>query len=267
MFQSPGPIALNLGPLSIHWYGILIGLAIVICYSLIILEAKRRKLDTKHIENMAFWLVLGGVVGARLYFVIFNLDYFIEFPLDIFKTWKGGLAIHGALIGGAAAYFIYVFRSHLKWTLYADLIMPGILLAQGIGRFGNFFNNEAFGTPTDLPWKLFIPVASRPQGFEQFMYFQPTFLYESLWNFLGFALLFVLARKIYPASSNSKHTGYIFFTYLIWYSIGRFFIEAMRLDSLYLGPLRAAQVASVCLFIFGCLGLLFLLKKTKITTR
>jgi phosphatidylglycerol:prolipoprotein diacylglycerol transferase len=261
IFQSPGSIALQIGPLSIHWYGILIGIGILLAYWYVSAELKRRKLPEKPVDDMAFWLILSGVIGARLYFVLFNLPYFSAYPLDAFKVWQGGLAIHGAIIGGAAAYFIYIFKHKLNWKLYLDVIMPGVLLAQALGRFGNFFNSEAFGGPTNLPWKLFIPLTNRPIGFENIEYFHPTFLYELLWNLVGFVLLILLARLI---SKKDNFTGVIFYSYLIWYSVGRFFIEGMRLDSLYLGQFRTAQVVSVILFTFGIIGLIFLYKKATI---
>lgn len=236
-------------------------------------ELNRRKLPQKPVDDMAFWLILSGVIGARAYFVLFNLPYFSAHPLDIFKVWQGGLAIHGAIIGGAATYFVYIFKHKLNWKLYADVIMPGVLLAQALGRFGNFFNSEAFGGPTNLPWKLFIPLGNRPIGFENIEFYHPTFLYESLWNLVGFGVLVLLARAIYKTKEGDRvqgtgdwgdFAGAIFYSYLIWYSIGRFFIEGMRLDSLYLGQFRAAQVVSVILFTFGIIGLIFLYKKATI---
>lgn len=270
MFQSPGTIAFKLGSIPIHWYGVIIGIGILLAYFYSMSECRRRNLKIKHIDNMAFWVILAGVLGSRLYFVIFNMPYFWENPAEILQIWKGGLAIHGALIGGALAYFIYIWRSKISPFLYADVVMPGVLLAQALGRWGNFFNSEAFGRPTDLPWKLFIPEASRPTGYEDFSYFHPTFLYESLWNFAGFLFLVWLTRRIYHTQysiPNTQHSGSILCAYLIWYSFGRFFIESLRTDSLYLGPFRAAQLVSVLLFLMALIGLLFLHRKHKIGIR
>lgn len=261
MFSSPGHLAFQLGPISVHWYGIIIGFGIILSYIYALREAKRRGIETKHIDNMAFWLILAGVLGARLYYVLFNFRYFSENPLEIFQIWRGGLAIHGALLLGALAYFIYIKIHKIHWLLYADVVMPGVLLAQALGRWGNFFNSEAFGRPTDLPWKLFIPFAKRPQGFEDFEFFHPTFLYESLWNLIGFVVLVLLARKIFKADSSRARYGIILCAYLIWYSFGRFFIEGLRLDSLYLGQFRAAQVLSIILFIIGLVGMIYKAKK------
>ncbi|MEK9132729.1 MAG: prolipoprotein diacylglyceryl transferase [Patescibacteria group bacterium] len=265
MFQSPGQIAIQIGSLQIHWYGILIGVGIVLCYLYVLAEAKRRKVDVKHIDNMAFWMVLCGVIGARLYFVLFNLPHFMANPLESFMMWKGGLAIHGALIGGAIPFFIYILRHKIPWLLYADIIMPGILFAQALGRWGNFFNNEAFGAPTELPWKLFIPPYARPEDLAGYSYFHPTFLYESLWNFIGVLILITLTRKIFHANST-KPAGIIFCAYLIWYGAGRFFIESLRMDSLYLGSFKAAQAVSFLMFFGGVIGLIFWVRKHSVKT-
>lgn len=277
MFRSPGAIAFKIGSLTVNWYGVIIGIGIVLCYFYIISELKRRKLEQKPVDDMALWIILAGILGARLYYVLFNFSTFAEHPLEILKIWHGGLAIHGALIGGALAYTVYMWKHKLSWFLYADIIIPGVLLAQGLGRWGNFLNNEAFGRPTELPWKLFIPLESRPEQYAAFSYFHPTFLYESLWNLIGFGLLIWLARKLYQHSTLVRRSsesvggfhiphspGIIFFSYLIWYSIGRFFIESLRTDSLYLSQLRIAQVMSMILFVIGILGLSYLRKKIKI---
>lgn len=233
----------------------------MLAYFYALREAKRRNIEIKHIDNMAFWVIMTGVLGARLYYVLFNFQYFSENPAQILQIWKGGLAIHGALLGGAAAYFTYIKIHKIHWLIYTDIIMPGVLLAQSLGRWGNFFNSEAFGRPTDLPWKLFIPFAKRPQGFEDFEFFHPTFLYESIWNFIGFVVLVFLARKIFKANSGHAPYGIILSIYLMWYSFGRFFVEGLRLDSLYLGSFRAAQIMSVVLFIIGLAGLIYKGKK------
>ena len=261
MFASPGHLAFQIGPISVHWYGIIIGAGIILAYFYALREAKRRGIEIKHIDNMAFWLILAGVLGARLYYVLFNFQYFSENPAQILQIWKGGLAIHGALLGGAAAYFTYIKIHKIHWLIYTDIIMPGVLLAQSLGRWGNFFNSEAFGRPTDLLWKLFIPFAKRPQGFEDFEFFHPTFLYESIWNFIGFIVLVFLAGKIFKANSGHSSYGIILCAYLIWYSFGRFFIEGLRLDSLYVGQFRAAQVISIILFVIGLVGLIYKSKK------
>lgn len=259
MFTSPGTIAFEIGPLQIHWYGLIIGVGIVCAYWYAIRESVRRGFSSKIVEDLLLIVVPAGVIGARLYYVLFNLSYYGENPVEILQLWKGGLAIHGALLGGAAAFFIYVAFKKIKALALLDIVLPGVLLAQGIGRWGNFFNNEAFGGPTDLLWKLFVPSGFRPEGFENFEFFHPTFLYESLWNFAGVILLIVVSRKLYP---GKRPSGLVCGAYLMWYSLGRFFIEGLRLDSLYVGGLRTAQLMSVLLFLSGALLLRVLLRRS-----
>lgn len=266
MFSSPGPVAFHIAGFPVYWYGILIASGILLCYGYILLELKRRKLDPKPVEDMAFWVILSGVIGARLYYILFNLSYFLEDPLQIFAIRNGGLAIHGALIGGATAFLYFAVKHRLHWLTYLDIMTPGVLLAQAVGRWGNFFNNEAFGRPTNLPWKVYIPEEHRPAEFVESSYFHPTFLYESLWNLAGFILLVLLSRKFttQPSTLNPRSRGAVFFAYLVWYSFGRFFIEGLRTDSLYIGPFRTAQVMSAFLFFLGICGLIFVYRKTKL---
>lgn len=260
MFQSPGSIAFSIGSLQVHWYGILIVLGIISAFGYALYEAKRRGLNPKIIDDMSIWVVLGGILGARLYYVLFNLESYLEHPLDMFAIWKGGLGIHGAIIGGAIVFFLYMKKRGVSPLAYADSLIPGLLLAQAIGRWGNFFNSEAFGSPTDLPWGVFIPSDLRPAGLEDFALFHPTFLYESLWNLIGFVLLVWLSRKHKIMASP----GAILAVYLIYYSIGRFCIEQLRTDSLWLGPLKAAQVVSVCAVIGGIVLLKYVLGRRKV---
>lgn len=260
MFQSPGPIAFQLGPISVHWYGILIVCGIVAAFSYALYEAKRRGLSQKIIDDMSLPVVLGGIIGARLYYVLFNLSEYAQKPLDAFAIWKGGLAIHGAILGGGLVFYLYMKHKKVNPLEYVDVVIPGLLVAQAIGRWGNFFNSEAFGNPTNLPWGVFIPTDLRPIGMEDFAFFHPTFLYESLWNLIGFALLVWLSRKHKFMASP----GSIFAVYLIYYSIGRFWIEQLRTDSLWLGPLKAAQVVSVCALIGGIVLLKYAKSRRKV---
>ncbi len=260
MFQSPGAIAFTLGPISVHWYGILIVLGIISAYVFALFEAKRRGLAAKIIEDISVWCVIGGVLGARMYYVLFNLSYYLQNPIEVFSVWRGGLAIHGAILGGAAVFFFLMRRHKLNPLQYADTLMPGILLGQAIGRWGNFFNSEAFGGPTDMPWGVFIPTDLRPTDLADFAFFHPTFLYESIWNLIGFGILVWLSRKHRIMASP----GAILAIYLIYYSVGRFCIEQLRTDSLWLGPLRAAQVVSVCALIGGIVLLKWVLARCKV---
>ncbi|NES94737.1 MAG: prolipoprotein diacylglyceryl transferase, partial [Desertifilum sp. SIO1I2] len=176
--------------------------------------------------------------------------------------WRGGIAIHGAIIAGAIATLIFARLQKVPFWQLADLVAPSLILGQAIGRWGNFFNSEAFGAPTDLPWKLYIPLARRPPDLVNFEYFHPTFLYESLWNLAIFALLLLLFMRGLKGKPHLK-LGTIFLLYLIGYSLGRFWIEGLRTDSLMLGPLRIAQLVSLGAIAIGLTGLgwLYLLRR------
>ena len=163
-------------------------------------------------------------------------------------VWHGGLAIHGALIGGLVSTAIYARRNGLDFWYWADILAPGIILGQAIGRWGNYMNQEAFGGPTRLPWGIYIEPAKRPVEWAGFSRFHPTFLYESLWNLIGFGVLIYLSRR-QTAKPASWPNGSIFLSYAVYYSIGRFFIEGMRTDSLMLGPIRVAQLVSLAVII------------------
>ncbi len=253
-FTSPGPIAFSIGSFSIRWYGMLIASALVIGTLLAQKLAKKRGIDPDIVGNLVIWLVVGAIPCARLYYVLFEWQRFQNQPwYKAFAIWEGGIAIHGAIIGGAVATIIFCQRQKISAWLMADLIMPALILGQAIGRWGNFFNSEAFGTPTDLPWKLFIPVDRRPAEFVSESYFHPTFLYESVWNIGVFAILMFLFFR-FP----KIRTGTLTMTYAIAYSLGRFWIEGLRTDSLMVGSLRTAQIISLVAITLGILGLVWL---------
>lgn len=256
MFRSPGAIAFEIGPLAIRWYGILIASAMALGLALAYREAKRRGEDPEALLRAAELALIGSLVGARLYYVAFNWGYYSQFPGKIIAIWEGGLAIHGGIIGGLLVGGLYAWGKALPLVTYLDIVAPSLALGQAIGRWGNFFNQEAFGVPTDLPWRLFIEPGFRPPHLKQFDYFHPTFLYESLWNLLVFvALWFGLRRRL------EDRPGALSLCYLGLYSVGRFFVEGLRIDSLMLGSLRAAQVVSLALVAAAGLGLLWMLRK------
>ena len=253
-FTSPGPIAFSIGSFSIRWYGMLIASALVIGTLLAQKLAKKRGIDPDIVGNLVIWLVVGAIPCARLYYVLFEWQRFQNQPwYKAFAIWEGGIAIHGAIIGGAVATIIFCQRQKISACLMADLIMPALILGHAIGRWGNFFNSEAFGTPTDLPWKLFIPVDRRPAEFVSESYFHPTFLYESVWNIGVFAILMFLFFR-FP----KIRTGTLTMTYAIAYSLGRFWIEGLRTDSLMFGSLRTGQIISLVAITLGILGLVWL---------
>lgn len=248
-FTSPGP-TLDLGLISLRWYGVLIASAVFIGIWLSQHLARHREIDPDVVADLAIWLVIGAIPAARLYYVAFQWDFYHEHPEQIIQIWRGGIAIHGAILGGLLAMSLYSYFRRLPFWQLADIIAPSLILGQAIGRWGNFFNSEAFGTPTDLPWKLLIPLDQRPPGFADVAYYHPTFLYESLWNLGVFGILMALFWR-----SPLNRPGTIALVYAITYSLGRFWIEGLRTDSLMFGPLRIAQGVSLLLIALGIWGL------------
>ena len=278
LLRSPGSQLVNLGFFSIKWYGLLIALSILLGLNLSKKLARSRGIDPHLISEMLPSLVLSSIIGARIYYVIFEYRQFsgdnFFTPIKIFNIylnipsslaiWEGGIAIHGALLGGFLSIYLFCKSKKIPLKIFLDLLMPSVILGQAIGRWGNFFNNEAFGIPTNLPWKVFIPLSNRPIIFANYQFFHPTFLYESLWNLLIFILLIYVFNK--QNKDNSILPGLITCIYLITYSFGRFWIEGLRIDSLCLGGyppyceggLRIAQFISIFLFSSGLIWLYFL---------
>ncbi|MBD2110266.1 MULTISPECIES: prolipoprotein diacylglyceryl transferase [Cyanophyceae] len=254
---SPGPIIFQLGPLAIRWYGLLIAIALAIGITLAQRLAQRRGLDPEAVADLSIWLVLGALPAARLYYVAFEWARYADDPLSAFAIWQGGIAIHGAILGGMLAALLFARLNRLSFWALADVVAPALVLGQAIGRWGNFFNSEAFGGPTNLPWRVYIPPAQRPPGLETVEYYHPTFLYESLWNLGVFALVLWLFFWGLRHPERLK-TGTLFLVYFATYSLGRLWIEGLRLDSLMLGPLRMAQVVSLTGIALGVAGLLWL---------
>lgn len=256
-FQSPGPVIFEIGPIVIRWYGLLIASAVLIGVTLSQYLAKRRGMNPDLLGDLAIWLVIAAIPCARLYYVLFEWQEYAQRPADIIAVWKGGIAIHGAIIGGTIATIIFARLNRVSLWQLLDLVVPSTILGQAIGRWGNFFNSEAFGKPTDLPWKLYIDPIHRPVEYLDEQYFHPTFLYESLWNLAVFALLIWLFFWGLKRKDRLKK-GTLTFVYLISYSLGRLWIEGLRTDSLMLGPLKIAQIVSLGAIAFGLLGLAWL---------
>ncbi|ARV61802.1 prolipoprotein diacylglyceryl transferase [Nostocales cyanobacterium HT-58-2] len=256
-FTSPGPILVKLGPLTIRWYGFLIACAVLIGVTLSQFLAKRRNVNPDLISDLSIWLVIAAIPAARLYYVLFQWSEYAQHPERIIAIWQGGIAIHGAIIGGVVAALMFAKIKQVSFWQLADLVAPSLILGQAIGRWGNFFNSEAFGSPTNLPWKLYIPLQHRPPELTNFEYFHPTFLYESLWDLMVFALLITLFFRSLSGKPALK-IGTLSLVYLAAYSLGRLWIEGFRTDSLMLGPLRIAQVVSLVGIVFGLTGLAWL---------
>ncbi|MDP1808911.1 MAG: prolipoprotein diacylglyceryl transferase [Actinomycetota bacterium] len=241
-------VAFSIGPVTVRWYGLIITAAVLAGYAVAYRRVKARGQDPEHLINILVYGLISAIVGARFYYVLFSLADYLPRPAEALAVWHGGLAIHGALIGGIISTVVYTRRHGLNFWYWADILAPSIILGQAIGRWGNYMNQEAFGGPTRLPWGIYIEPAKRPLEWARFSHFHPTFLYESLWSLAGFAILLYLSRR-QTARPASWPNGSILLVYAIYYSIGRFFVEGLRTDSLMLGPIRVAQLVSLALII------------------
>ncbi len=239
------PVAFSIGNLDVYWYGILISTGVLLGLLIAMRQARRYEISDELPLAFLFWALPLGLLGARLFYVVFNWSYYSQNPHLIFAFRQGGLAIHGAVLTGILVLAVFCRMKKINFWLMGDILAPSLILAQAIGRWGNYFNQEAYGVETDLPWAMFIDGAYR----------HPTFLYESIWNVLVFAALMILSAK-------RHHHGEILVKYFIYYSIGRFFVEGLRTDSLYLGPFRQAQVLSL-IFIGGGAFLLKWLRRNQ----
>ncbi|HVM72663.1 MAG TPA: prolipoprotein diacylglyceryl transferase [Anaerolineales bacterium] len=253
----------------IYFYGILIMLGVVAAAFLGQAEARRRNINPDYIWDALFWLVLAGIVGARLWHVFspppsmvaqgITTAWYFSHPLDLINIRNGGLGIPGAIIGGAVALYFYCRSKKLSFLVLVDTVIPGVALAQAIGRWGNFFNQELYGKPTNLPWKIYIDAAHRIAGYENASYYHPLFLYESLWNLLNMALLLWLARRF----EKWLKPGDIFYIYMIMYSIGRFCLEFLRLDASQVAGINFNQTFVIFVALAG--GLFFFLNHRRRT--
>lgn len=244
--QVIDPIAFQLGPLQVRWYGIIIAAAIYLAATLADREATKKGFRKDFIIDLVFWAIPIAFVGARLYYVIFEWRSYIGNPIDIIKIWEGGIAIYGGLIAGAATTYWFCKREGVSLILLLDILAPVVLLAQAIGRWGNFTNQEAHGAEVTRQFleNLHLPTFIIDQMNINGVYYHPTFLYESLWSLIGVCLLLWLRRKA------PVRVGEIAASYLIWYDCGRFVVEGMRTDSLWLfGVIRISQLLSVVLVV------------------
>lgn len=242
-------IAISIGNFDITYYSIFILIGVVIASILFLTECKKYEINLDFATNLIFWTVIFGIIGARLYFVLFNLDYYLANPIEIIQVWKGGLAIHGGIIFGCLFVILYTRKYKIRVLKVTDMVVVGLVIAQAIGRWGNFFNQEAHGpevTRSVLEGFKIIPKFVIDGMNIAGTYYHPTFYYESLWCLLGFIIL-ILVRRFYEYLKAGQLTG----IYLIWYGIGRFFIEVLRTDSLMFKTIKAAQVVSIIMIIIG----------------
>lgn len=238
------PVAFNLfGKIEIRWYGILIAAGLILAIVLSYYIAKYRKLKSDEIINFAPFAIIGGIIGARLLHVIVNWSFYAKHPSYIFAYRQGGLAIQGAAIGGIIALIIFARVRKLSFWAYADAIVPGLAIAQAIGRWGNFFNQEAFGRPTSSRIGIYIAPENRPPDYMNSQYFHPTFLYESIANLVLFGIL-IFMHYWFRKRPDKYPNGLILNTYLIVYSLYRIFIESVRIDSSYVGPIKVVYIIS-----------------------
>ncbi|MDR1606268.1 MAG: prolipoprotein diacylglyceryl transferase [Streptococcaceae bacterium] len=238
------PVALRLGPIEIRWYALCIVAGVIVAVWLAMREAPRKKIKPDDVLDFILIAFPIAIIGARLYYVLFEAGYYSQHPSEIFAIWQGGLAIYGGLLAGAVTLFIFSYYKLIAPLDFLDIAVPGVLVAQAMGRWGNFFNQEAFGKAvSDLH---LLPAFIKQQMWIEHSYRLPTFLYESSWNLVGFTLIMTVRHRL-----NWLKSGDIFAFYLLWYGTGRFVIEGMRTDSLMLGPLRVSQALSLLLVVAG----------------
>ena len=241
------PIMLDLGIVQIYWYSFFIFLGLLIGGALALKEAKRFKIPENVMINYFFYLIPIVLIGARIYYVLFNLDYYASNLISILKVWEGGLAIHGGIIAGVIWTIIYMKKYEINIIKITDIMCVSLILGQAIGRWGNFFNQEAFGSAVSLDYlkSLHLPKFIIDNMFIEGEYHHPTFLYESFFCLIGFIVLILIRRLKFIRN------GQITATYFIIYGILRFNIEALRTDSLMLGGVKMAQIVSILMVIIG----------------
>jgi phosphatidylglycerol---prolipoprotein diacylglyceryl transferase len=259
--MSIDALGLHLGPIYLRFYGIILVSGAMIGAYVASVEAQRRGLDSNYVWDALIWALVGGIVGARLYHVFtpppsmvaagFTTEAYFAQPWKILEVWNGGLGIPGGLVGGVLGMWLFTLKNKLNFPVWLDLAAPGIAIAQAIGRWGNFVNNELYGQPTNLPWGVFIPEAYRLPAYAQFERFHPIFLYESILNLACCLILLYIARRY----AESLRAGDVFLIYLIIYPAIRFLIEFIRLDSSGLGNLNINQTLSAAVALVSILAL------------
>lgn len=252
------PEGFSIGPLTIRFYGIILMSGALIGGFLAVREAKRRGYDPEIVWDMFIYLLIGGIIGARLWHILtpspstgITTGWYFTHPLDALAIWKGGLGIPGAIIGGLITLYLYSRKTGINFAEWTDIISPSLALGQAIGRWGNFFNQELYGAPTNLPWKLYIDPAHRLANYLDVEHYHPLFLYESLWNLMNMFLLLWISRRF----ADSLKNGDIFLIYLIVYPIGRFFLDFLRLDASLVGGININQTIMAVVALIAAVSL------------
>ena len=254
-------VAISIGNINIYWYSIFVLVAMVVASLLIIREAKKNKINEEEILDFLFWGLIIGIIGARVYYVIFNFDYYKNNIGEIFAIWNGGLAIHGGILAALVFTIIYSKKKKLNILKLTDIVAVGLIIGQAIGRWGNFFNGEAYGMVTTLTnlKNIHLPKFIIDGMYIEGSYREPLFLYESISCVIGFIII-ILIRKFYKKLKLGQLTS----IYLIWYGITRLIIERFRSDSLMLGSLKVAQIISILFILSGIIILIYSIKKKKL---
>ncbi|HZM24147.1 MAG TPA: prolipoprotein diacylglyceryl transferase [Anaerolineales bacterium] len=252
------PEGFPIGPIFIRFYGIILMLGALAGAWLATREAKRRGYEPEIVWDLLTYLLIGGIIGARIWHILtpppssgVTASWYLTHPLDALAIWKGGLGIPGAIIGGAIVLYFYTRRHKLSFAEWADIAAPSLALGQGIGRWGNFFNQELYGAPTNLPWKIFIDPAHRLAGYQNVEYYHPLFLYESVWNFGNMFLLLWISRRFADRLKN----GDIFLIYLVIYPVGRFLLDFLRLDASMVSGMNINQTVMAVVTVCACAAL------------
>jgi len=263
------PSGFTIGPLTIHYYGIVIMLGVIAASFLAQRQANHRGENGELVWDMLVWVLITGIIGARLWHIFtpmpslvaqgITTHYYFTHPLAILEIWNGGLGIPGAVIGGVLALYFFSRGHKISFLAWLDILAPSLALGQAIGRWGNFFNQELYGAPTTLPWGIYIDPAHRLPGYENVAYYHPTFFYEFLWNLGNMALLLWLGKRF----NEKMKSGDIFLVYLLVYPFGRFLLEFLRLDSSQIGGINANQMLMLVVMIAAGITLLIRLLAEK----
>ncbi len=253
------PYVYKIGNFGIRWYSLLILIGVIIGIRMLEKEGQRFNINKDFLFNLAFWAIIIGILGARIYYVIFNFNLYKNDIFSIFKIWEGGLAIHGGIIAGVITIALYCKKYKMQFLRITDLCIAPLLLAQAFGRWGNFFNGEAHGAVTSLAHlkSLHIPEFIIKGMNISGIYYEPTFLYESIFCLVGFIIILIVRRGKYIKIGMQTAL------YLMYYSVIRFFIESMRTDSLILGGFKVAQIVSILLFLTGLIMIMMISRKSK----